>query len=261
MKHLMTPGLVPRLQRLLSFSVLAVAPLAQAGLQETSVALDAVYIPALSLTSAAQSDPAAADRARKSIAALQTRWQMLMPTLRSDLAGPAAIRAQGASKTVDQVDRHITEGSKAVAAGRFKAAHEALEEVRVDLLKARRAAGLDYFVDRLTAFHEPMEVLALAGAQLQPGSLTDRERARLEQAYAQARALWREIETRTPDPAAHGLSGARLAQFQAGLTAETEALARLSDALRGSDQVALLRAAAAIKPPFARIFTAFGQFQ
>jgi hypothetical protein len=32
----------------------------------------------------------------------------------------------------------------------------------------------------------------------------------------------------------------------------------LSDALRGNDDAAMLKAAAAIKPPFARAFTVFG---
>jgi hypothetical protein len=40
----------------------------------------------------------------------------------------------------------------------------------------------------------------------------------------------------------------------------TAALARLSDALRGTDNAALLKAAVAIKPPFAHTFTAFGQY-
>lgn len=251
--------LTSRLRRLLAISMMVAAPLAQAGLRETSVALDAVYIPALFLTSAAQADPGAADKARKAVAALETRWQALMPGLRQELAGAGGARTATARKTVEGVHRHIQSGARAVAAGQFKAAHEALEEVRVDLLQARRAVGLDYFVDRLTAFHEPMEVLALAGTQLKPGQLTPVERARLEQAYVHARALWHQIEAHRPDLAAHGLTGNRAAQFMAGMAAETDALARLSDALRGADAAALLRAASAIKPPFAKVFTAFGQ--
>jgi hypothetical protein len=39
----------------------------------------------------------------------------------------------------------------------WKQAHEALEPVRVELMKVRQHQGLDYFVDWLTAFHEPIE--------------------------------------------------------------------------------------------------------
>ena len=59
-----------------------------------------------------------------------------------------------------------------MAAGNNAAAHTALEDVRIDLMKLRSAQGVDYFMDRLTAFHEPMEVLALAGNTLKPQDLT-----------------------------------------------------------------------------------------
>ena len=56
------------------------------------------------------------------------------------------------------------------------------------------------------------------------------------------------------------MSEAQQAQFNKGMADVTQALSRLSDALRGADNAALLKAAAAIKPPFARTFTAFGRY-
>jgi hypothetical protein len=115
-------------------------------------------------------------------------------------------------------------------------------------------------MDRLTAFHEPMEVLAVAGSGTAPQDLTPALRAELERAFVEARALWRAIEQNLPNPQAYGLKDARLAQFNKGLADESAALSRLSDALRGSDNAALLKAAVALKPPFSRTFTAFGQY-
>jgi hypothetical protein len=247
------------LSRVLGFglgSLIAVSALA--GIREDSVALDAVYIPALAMTSAAQSDAGVADKARAAMQRLDARWPALRGSLQASLGGTPA-QATSARKTIAAVETHIAGGRRAVARGDFKAAHEALEEVRLDLMKARTARGVDYFVDRLTAYHEPMEVLALAGLQLKPQDLTPTKRAALEKAFVEARALWRGIEQHLPLPTDYALDAARASQFTKGVADETVALTRLSDALRGNDSVALLKAAQAIKPPFARTFTAFGQ--
>ena len=74
------------------------------------------------------------------------------------------------------------------------------------------------------------------------------------------RAVWRGIEQNLPSPQAYGLNEVRLAQFNRGMADVTAALTRLSDALRGTDNAALLKAAAALKPPFSRTFTAFGRY-
>lgn len=220
------------------------------------VAFDAVYIPALALTTAAQQDAAVADRARDAMLSLRTRWPTLRAGLFTDL-GPAS--QASSRRSLDQVAQHIALADRAVAGANFKAAHEALEEVRVELMKARSERGMDYFVDRLTAFHEPMELLALAGAKLKPQDLTAAKRTELELAYAEARAVWRGIEQNPPDPQIYALTPGRLAQLSKAMADEAEALSQLSDALRGTDNAALLKAAAALKPAFARVFTAFGQ--
>lgn len=242
---------------LLSLLVAAALP-AGAGVHEDSVALDAVYIPALSLTSAAQSDATAGERAKASMQRLDARWPALRDSLRQGLVA-TPVGAKPAAQVVASVDRHIAAGRAAVARADFKGAHEALEEVRIDLMKARTVRGIDYFVDRLTAFHEPMEVLALAGSQLKPQELSATKRAELEKAYVEARVLWRGIERHLPDARAYALDEARAAQFAKGVADEGAALSALSGALRSGDNAAVLKAASAIKPPFARAFTAFGQ--
>lgn len=239
-----------------AFGALAVASLAtpafaaRAPLLDAMVALDAVYIPALSLTTAAQNDPAAVPRAQAAMGRLQGRWPALRVAL--EIRKPADWAA-----ALDAVGRQIDAAAAAVALSNWAAAHEALEPVRLTLMKAREDAGVDYFVDRLTRFHEPMEVLALAGSRgLVP--ISPPMRAEIERAFAEARAHWRLVEQNLPDHAAYRMSTRRIAQFKQALGDEAAALTKLSDALRGGDDAALLKAASAIKPPFARVFTAFG---
>ncbi len=233
---------------------------AQAATLDNSIALDAVYIPVLSLTTGAQTDAAVAVKARAAMQRLDAGWPTLRAALLKDLSGSTPAQGSAARKTLAKVDASIAASRKAVAASDFKTAHNALEAVRIDLRHLRVAQGTDYFMDRLTAFHEPMEVLAVAGSGTAPQDLTPARRAELERAFVEARALWRAIEQNLPNPQAYGLKDARLAQFNKGLADESAALSRLSDALRGSDNAALLKAAVALKPPFSRTFTAFGQY-
>lgn len=233
---------------------------AQAGVLETSVAIDGVYIPALSLTSAAQTSAPAADKAQAALQRLQSLWPALRASLSSDLAGGTSAQQAALRKALISVDADLLAAGKAVAARDFKGAHESLEGVRITLMDLRVSRGVDYFVDRLTAFHEPMEVLALAGnAPPTAGALTPAKRVELEKAFVHARVLWRGVEAKLPIGKVYVLDGGRLAQFEKGVADETAALSRLSDALRSADTTALLKAAAATKPPYARAFTAFGQ--
>lgn len=217
------------------------------------LAFDAVYIPALSLTTNGGKDAASAARADAALQRLAATW----PAQRRQLAA-AWPRDAAWARDLGIVQRQIEEAQGAVKRRDWAAAHEALEPVRITLMKARQARAMPYYVDRLTAFHEPMEALALAGSTWKPEQLTPARRQALDAAFGHARALWRAVEREPVDATALALSATREQQLRQGVADETAALSRLSTALRGDDAAALLKAAAAIKPPYARTFTAFG---
>lgn len=222
------------------------------------VAFDGVYIPALAQSSSASQKPEAAPAAAAAMARLQKEW----PALRTAMAGAFGASApEGWAGALQQVDQQISLAARATAASQWHDVHEALEEVRLALMRVRVAARLGYFVDRLTAYHEPMEVIALTGAQLKPADLDAAKRADLRKAYSEASTLWKGIRSATVNPAVYALDARRLQQLQQGLADEDTALRNLGQALDGGDPAAILRAAAAVKPPFARVFTAFGQPQ
>jgi hypothetical protein len=221
------------------------------------VAFDAVYIPALAQTSAAGSDAKAAPKAQAAMQRLVQQWPQHKDRLAA--AGRDAGAAAAWNKGLAAVERDIRSAATATGAGRFGDAHEALEPVRITLMQLRQQQGMDYFVDSLTAYHEPMEELALAGSQLKPDQVDAARVEQLTRAYTKARALWRGIESERIDAQAYALSPQREAQLVQAIRDESAALDRLSDTLRGNDTAALLKAAAAIKPPFARAYVAFGQ--
>jgi hypothetical protein len=214
---------------------------------------DAVYIPALSWTTNGARDSASADRARATMQRLRAQWHDLRRNL-----GAVWPHASSWQRALDDVQRRLARADAAVARQDWSGAHQALEEVRVLLKRERELRSMDYYVDRLTAFHEPMEAFALAAATLQPAQIDEARQRGFEQTYARARALWHAVERMPLQPNALRLSPARERQLRQGLADEGEALAKLSDALRGASATALLQAAAALKPPFARSFTAFG---
>lgn len=220
------------------------------------VAFDDHYIPALFLTGQAAAGPTAVPRAQAAMARMTALW----PELRTRLA--AVGRSSGEPdvwrRALGKVDAHLAHAQRDANAGRWSQAHESLEHVRFALLDARRATGIDYALDRMIDYHESMEVLAGAGARARGEPLGVAGRQALTREYAAARARWESLERLPPDPVEHRLSPPRLAQYQRGMADERAALSALSDALRDADDTTLLEAAAAVKPPFARAYSAFG---
>lgn len=219
------------------------------------VAFDALYIPALAASTSASQDARAVPKAQASWQALAQRW----PALRGQLAITWGSPSPAWTETLAAVDRQLTLSQAAVARAEWQQVHEALEDVRLVLMQARLSRGMDYFVDRLTAYHAPMETLAMAASTWRPADVDVARRAQLEQAGLQAAALWRGIERQPVDATAYGLSPQRQAQLRQALDDESLALDRLSQALRLGSNEQVLTAAAALKPAFARSFTAFGR--
>lgn len=84
------------------------------------------------------------------------------------------------------------------------------------------------------------------------------KRSEQQCAAEEAQTLWRLIERAPIDSAYYGLTAERFDKLKDALAAESAALRRLERTLNDNNPVELLAAAAAIKPPFARAYTAFG---
>jgi hypothetical protein len=205
---------------------------------------DAVYIPALFLTGSAGKS---ADGPAKAVAAtkrLSGHWPLLKPAMAA-----AFPDRRSWSKALQAVQGHLREAEQLVAKAQWEQAHEALEDVREVLFETRRSLGIDYALDEFTAYHAAMEKLADA---------SNVQRPVLEVDFAQARALWRRIEAMNFDPSTYGLSPARERQLAQALADETAALSALSGALHAGSDADVLRASAALKPPFVRAYVVFG---
>ena len=88
-------------------------------------------------------------------------------------------------------------------------AHEALEHVREVLMKLRQRNGIDYFIDRLTAFHEPMEAIVLAAKDKTGDTLTDADIALIRKRMPQAEQAWQRVAAAKLDASDYRLTPAQ----------------------------------------------------
>lgn len=226
-------------------------PLASfAGLKEDMVALDRAYIPALAVTT--EGKLAESQRAMEQ---LNRQWATFK-------------RQHAASKGGDQqwktdlanIDRMIADANKVVAGGTdLVKAHEALEGVRFTLLEMRARSRMPYYLDALTRFHDPMEEIVLAAKDKTPETFGDADIAKIRAALPEAAKRWTTVKATRVDPA-FGLGAEQRQKLDQLIANEDQALENLKQALAGNDKAALIKAAVAIKPAFARIYVSFGDF-
>ena len=102
--------------------------------------------------------------------------------------------------------------------------------------------------------------LMLGTAKLEPARIGPADVARLKTLSATARREWKAIADTSWDPADYGFDAARVETFRAGIAAETKALDDLDAALASGEGERIAKAAAAVKPPYARTYATFGRF-
>lgn len=205
---------------------------------------DALFIPALFLTGSAGKSADGPAKAMAATRRLGEQWPSLKPELIAAVPGQRAWL-----KTVQATQAHLREAETLAAKAQWGPAHEALEQVRQVQFETRRSLGIDYALDPFTAYHAAMENLANATRVQRPAFEVD---------FATARALWRHIELMNFDAATYGLGEARTRQLAQARADESNALSALSQALNTGSDAEVLKAAAAIKPPFVRAYVAFG---
>ncbi len=213
--------------------------------RQAMLAFDAHYIPPLFLTGSAPKSDTGPAQARAALQRLVDGWPASRRALLAAVPGEARW-----SQALDAVEAHLARATTQVGAADWAGSHETLEHVRETLFEARRAIGIDYTLDAYTAYHGAMELLANANRV---------DRSAFPSDLASARRLWRALDEMPFDAAAHGLDAARAGQLAKARQDETAALMRLEQALAAQAPDAdVLKAAAALKPPFIRAYLSFG---
>ena len=241
-----------RLVLAVPFVAALLAGMSKDDLRQDMVRLDKVYIAALALSSQGKTA-----ETRKAMADLTRSWRGFDERYRAGNPSDAQW-----AKDFDAVTHHIDEASAIAASDRkVTDAHEALEEVRIVLWRLRERNGVEYFIDRLTAFHEPMEGIVLAAKDKSGMQLTDADLAKIRTLLPQAEALWRRAMDTPFDATTYQLDAAGYAKARHLMQQEQQALATLGGALASGDRERIAKAAVAIKPNFAALFMTFADFK
>lgn len=221
---------------------LLAASVAQAGLLDEMVGLERAYVPVLALTN----QPGKQAESGQAMKRFDHAW--------SAFRAAAATREEPSLlKVLDDAEQHLAQARRDIAGGQLKPAHEALEHVRHAFWKWRAGKGIEYFPDRLTAYHDQMELAADAATH--PG-----ERGKLAGALQQARARWDEVVGAKFDAQLHGFDAAKQARLRELMAREGQVLAKLEQLGPGGDAAALAAEAKGLKGTFAQIYFLFGDF-
>ena len=216
----------------------AAASALAADIRAEMAALDRAYIPVYALTS-----EHVWDQARKAIRLTFRAWQEFEDNYRDAKTTDAASRADLARVHALFYDANaILEGPQP------ELALEPLKRIRTVMAGLRQRKGIEYYLDDLVAFSEPMESIAAADAV-----------AKVRAQFPAAKQAWQRVAQTEPG-SAFGLGAAQREELGRRRDAQTAALGALEAALAGNDSAAIMATAAAIKPPFDRVYYFFGDF-
>jgi len=237
--------------RALLLAALCVPLAAFAGLKEDMVAFDRAYIPALAVT-AEEKLP----ESQRAMEQLNKQWAAFKKQHATTKGGDKKWKSD-----IADIDRMITEANKVVAGGvNLQNAHNALEGVRLTMLDMRARSKMPYFLDVVTGFHDPMEEIVLLAKDKTPDTFGAEEIAKLRAALPEAEKRWTAVKATRVDPA-FGLNAEQQENVAGLVVNESAALNALKQALAGDDRAAIIKAAVSVKPPFAKLYMAFGNFE
>jgi len=220
-------------------------------LRQDMVRLDKAYIAALAVTTQGK-----VAESRKAMVLLTGSWKSFKNRYYD--ANP---KDRQWKSDFDKADRMIAEADKIVTSDRnVTEAHVALEDMRMVMMNLRSRNGIEYFVDRLTAFHEPMETIVLAAKDKTPEALTPEDIARIRKSLPEAERLWKRVMDGKLDAVTYQLDAAQIERARKLILVEQQALSDLKAVLAAGDKAGIIQAAVGIKPNFAALFMTFGDF-
>jgi hypothetical protein len=217
-----------------------------AALIDDMAVLDRAYVAALVLSN--QPDKPA-EAVTASMKRLKESWKKFVDGLSKEDRENAALKS-----AVTQVSGSVAEAEKLAAAGKRRDAHEALEMVRIDFWKARSDMGIDYLLDLLTAFHEPME------AFVDLAEKSGADPTKLKSLLAELSEKWTIVEKAKLDTKLFGLNEEKTTRYTGLVKKEREILTSLLALIEGKDQTTLVKTAGTVKTTFSQAYMVFGDF-
>jgi hypothetical protein len=233
----------------LAFLIISCAP---KNLQKEFASFDKFYIPALSLTSQGKME-----QSKVAMMLLKEKWKTFKGKYYNHIPKDSEWK-----QNFDDVEQMILEADEIVKNGEdLLGAHELLESVRFTFMELRKRNGIDYYVDYLTEFHEPMEEIVLTAKGKTPDTLTDADMSKIRELLAESSHLLDKIETARFDASLFGFSDEKAELMNEYVRLEFESLSKLRQSIENGDKNLIIKSAAGIKPNFVKLFLLFGDFE
>lgn len=216
------------------------------------ISFDRGYIPALAMTSQNKVEPS-----RKALKILKGEWEQFKGKYYDSSTSDENWKA-----SMDSIEESVLEALDILArGGSLSEVHEAVEGIRFTLLQMRERKNIDYFVDHLTRFHDPMEMILTAAAGKTPEILNETDLERIRSKLPDALKLWEKVVAFDLEPSLYGFDQEKMQTIRAAFHAEREALVSLAEVLENGNKADIIKGAANIKPNFAKVFMQFGDFE
>ncbi len=213
---------------------------------------DRAYIPALALT--AQKDRDAASEATER---LIKQWSLFKKTYYNYKQ-----ESKVWQKAMSEIESTIYEARRTVnSSGDLLQAHQILEKVRTIFYKLRKNYGIEYFLDYLTEFHEPMEKIVLTAKGKRPEDLTEEDIKKISQNTEVAERVLHKVINTKIDRDIFNISRSQLQKINEMLDHELKTIEKLKVSLETKDRASIIKNSLALKPIFAKIFKSFGDFK
>jgi len=213
------------------------------------VALDRIYIAALSLTGEENKLVA-----KKIIKQLETQWLTFKKCHLSDFREDRSAKVDFA-----EINQMIEDAARVTRLnGRLSEVHEILEGVRIIFLHLRNRNSIDYYLDYLTRFHISMETIMLIVKSKNAETLTGDNILAVKIQSSKAMQAWKEATKADFDRALFLFTLDRETKRKEYMENMTESLGRLRQALESDDRVAIVSAALSAQANFDKLYALFG---
>ncbi len=215
-----------------------------------SARLDSYLIPALAFTK--QRDHA---QAMAAVENLEAEWETFRESHYE--SGDSAWRA-----VFDEVDTMVADAAAVIEAGEYITdAYGSLDDIRMLLLEWREDNGIEYLVDPLHEFQEPLADMVKLVANRKPESLKQEELDELAGLQVELDEIWLDMMDAEFDIGRYGMTEEEAASFERLVRSVDYAISQLGRALEAGDRAGVFTAARELEEWFGEVYAIFGDFE
>jgi hypothetical protein len=215
-----------------------------------SARLDRYLIPALVHTS--QRDHA---QAMAAVESFETEWETFRESHYE--SGDSVWRA-----VFDEVDTMIADAAAIIEGGEYITdAYGSLDDIRMLLSEWREDNGIEYLVDPLHEFQEPLADMARLVASRKPESLKLEELGELAELQVEIEEIWLDMMDVEFDIGRYGMTEEKAESFERLVGSVDYAISRLRGALEAGDRAGVLTAVRELEDWFGEVYAIFGDFE